>query len=72
MIKLAIFIHSFISRYVKKIEKLQFQLEELMYEKDKIAYQWANAQKVQQHAKRGAAVVETPHSRQTPSLNSCL
>lgn len=34
------------ARYVKKIEKLQFQLEELMYEKDKIAYQWANAQKV--------------------------
>ncbi|CAM9374641.1 unnamed protein product, partial [Hapterophycus canaliculatus] len=33
-------------KYVKKIEKLQFQLEELMYEKDKIAYQWANAQKV--------------------------
>lgn len=32
-------------RYVQKIEKLQFQLEELMYEKDKIAYQWANAQK---------------------------
>ncbi|CAN0035517.1 unnamed protein product, partial [Scytosiphon promiscuus] len=32
-------------KYVKKIEKLQFQLEELMYEKDKIAYQWANAQK---------------------------
>lgn len=31
---------------MKKIEKLQFQLEELMYEKDKIAYQWANAQKV--------------------------
>lgn len=34
------------SRYVKRIEKLQLQLEELMYEKDKIAYQWANAQKV--------------------------
>lgn len=33
------------NRYVQKIEKLQFQLEELMYEKDKIAYQWANAQK---------------------------
>jgi len=33
------------ARYVKRIEKLQVQLEELMYEKDKIAYQWANAQK---------------------------
>lgn len=40
-------------RYVKKIEKLQFQLEELMYEKDKIAYQWANAQKVRDASCRG-------------------
>lgn len=31
---------------MKKIEKLQYQVEELMYEKDKIAYQMANAQKV--------------------------
>lgn len=43
-------------RYVKKIEKLQFQLEELMYEKDKIAYQWANAQKVMPETKSCTAV----------------
>ena len=41
------------SRYVKRIEKLQLQLEELMYEKDKIAYQWANAQKVSVPAREG-------------------
>lgn len=33
-------------RYVKKIEKLQLQVEELIYEKDKIAFQWAKAQEV--------------------------
>ncbi|CAM9299728.1 unnamed protein product, partial [Ascophyllum nodosum] len=32
-------------RYVKQIENLQLQVEELMHEKDNIALQWANAQK---------------------------
>eukprot|EP00903_Cladosiphon_okamuranus_P007817 g7563.t1 len=41
-------------KYVKKIEKLQFQLEELMYEKDKIAFQWANAQKDMKKSGGGA------------------
>lgn len=37
---------SFFGRHVKKIEKLEFQLEEIMYEKDKIVFQWENAKRV--------------------------
>ena len=48
------------SRYVKQIENLQLQVEELMHEKDNIALQWANAQKVTKRYGREPLAVILP------------